>query len=402
MQPLKILFVSMEYPPETGGGGIGSYVACIAPALAARGHEVHVLSCFQTQPTRDYQDAGVWIHRRSQFRIRGVGRLGAPDLADRIDAALSAFLEYRRLGLHFDVVEAADWMAEGLLFGLLGLKPLVGHIHTPLSVIRESGGGRLGRQGQLADTLERLSIRKAQVVTAPSTLILRVLKKRAWLNGGRARVIPYPIDLLGWQEVPPPNATRPVVLCVGRLESRKAPEVLVQAAAKLATDVQDLEIVFVGRSSTRNGRRYSEWVRDMALDLGVSCRFIDQIPRSELREWYASARVVAMPSRFDNFPMVALEAFASGRPLVCTSTSGTADVVNARSLGAVVRPDDPDSLAEGLRPFLGDAAVASRVGERAREFVRQHCDPDRIAVQREACYRDAIRRWRRTRVRLGS
>src|SRR5207302_4227610 len=42
---LRILFVSMEYPPETGGGGIGSYVAIIAPALVARGHEFHVLSC---------------------------------------------------------------------------------------------------------------------------------------------------------------------------------------------------------------------------------------------------------------------------------------------------------------------------------------------------------------------
>jgi glycosyltransferase involved in cell wall biosynthesis len=398
---LKILFLSMEYPPETGGGGIGSYVACIGQALAARGHEVHVLSCFRNQPRRDYQDGGVWIHRRSQFRVRGVGRFGAPDLADRVDAAISAFLEYRRLGLRFNVIEAPDWMAEGLVLGLLGVSPLVGHIHTPLSLIRGYGGGQLGRQGQLADALERLSIRRAHVVTAPSELILRLLKERAWLNADQARVISYPIDLPGWNGVPLPDKTDPIVLSVGRLESRKAPEVLVQAAARLANDVPDLEIVFVGRSSTREGRPYREWLRDMGRDLGVRCRFIDQVPRNDLSRWYASARVVALPSRFDNFPMAALEAFASGRPLVCTSTTGTADIVREGSLGAVVPPDDPDSLAAGLLPYLADAIEASRVGSRAREFVRDHCDPDLIAAQREACYRDAIRDWRGPRVRLG-
>jgi Starch synthase catalytic domain len=42
---LRVLFVSREYPPETGGGGIGSYVEAMARALVVRGHEVHVLSC---------------------------------------------------------------------------------------------------------------------------------------------------------------------------------------------------------------------------------------------------------------------------------------------------------------------------------------------------------------------
>ena len=53
---LRILFLSREYPPETGGGGIGSYVHTMAHALAGRGHDVHVLSCVDGQVGEDSLD----------------------------------------------------------------------------------------------------------------------------------------------------------------------------------------------------------------------------------------------------------------------------------------------------------------------------------------------------------
>jgi glycogen synthase len=61
---MRVLFVSMEYPPETSYGGIGWYIAMMARALAGRGHEVHVLSCVRGQARRDYVEGGVQVHRR--------------------------------------------------------------------------------------------------------------------------------------------------------------------------------------------------------------------------------------------------------------------------------------------------------------------------------------------------
>lgn len=60
---LRILFLSTEYPPETGWGGIGTYTYNMAKALAERGHQVHVLSVAPGKPERHYLDGLVHVHR---------------------------------------------------------------------------------------------------------------------------------------------------------------------------------------------------------------------------------------------------------------------------------------------------------------------------------------------------
>jgi glycogen(starch) synthase len=158
----------------------------------------------------------------------------------------------------------------------------------------------------------------------------------------------------------------------------------------LANDVAGLEVVFVGRSSLRDGVPYGEWLRDQARRLRAPCRFVEEVPREELRGWYGASRVVAVASRYDNFPYAALEAMASGRPVVCTERTGTAEIVAGTDAGSVVAVDDPAALADALRPFLLDPGAAGRAGRAARSVVQRECSPEGTAAEREACYREAI------------
>ncbi len=390
---MRILFLSMEYPPETGGGGIGSYVASVAPALVACGHEVHVLSCVSGQEARDYQDQGVWIHRRNQRRLRGLGRLlRSSEATARLRVALSAYFEFRLLGVHFDVVEFPDWMAEGLAVSLARPLPLVAHLHTPLHVICKYNMRPFHRARRLGDLLERTAVRRADFVTAPSHLIAAELERSGWVGDVPLEVIPYPVDLDRWEGVPGPERTRPAVLAVGRLERLKAPEVLVQAAARLSSELPDVEVVFVGRDGCAgNGMSYGEYIRLLAAGLGVRTRLVGQVPRNDLRAWYARARVVAIPSFYENFPMAALEGMASGRPVVCTTRAGVAEILQHGG-GRVVPPGDPDALAHALRPYLLDPVYARAEGRRAREIVKANCHPAVVAQRREAVYLAAIER----------
>ena len=77
---------------------------------------------------------------------------------------------------------------------------------------------------------------------------------------------------------------------------------------------------------------------------------------------------------------------AGGRPVVCTSNTGLAEILDGSGAGAVVPPDDPGALAAALRPYLADASLAAEAGTRGRELVRRICSPDRIAAERERCY----------------
>lgn len=401
-RPLRILFLSREYPPETGGGGIGSYAAAMAPALAARGHEVHVLSCIFGQAAEDSEREGVWIHRRGVRRVLPKVRRLMPSTAFRIEGALARHLEARRLGVEVDVIEAPDWMAEGLAVALLGSRPLVAHIHTPLLLVgrHNPGSFRWSRDGRVAARLERFAVEHADLVTSPSRLLAGDLAREGWFRHGEPRIIRYPVDLEAWESLPRADSSPPRVLAVGRLEARKAPELLVRAAALLAREVSDLEVVFVGRSSLRNGGSYKAWLVELAAELGAPCRFVEEVPRAELRSWYGASRVVAVVSRYDNFPFTALEAMASARPVVCTTTTGTAELLdNGSQAGAVVSVDDPIGLAGALGTYILDPAAAARAGARARALVQGHCSPELVAEQREACYREAISLWQRKRTR---
>jgi glycogen synthase len=393
-EPLRILFVSREYPPETGGGGIGSYVATMSRALVRLGHEVHVLACSDGAMPLDRVEDGVHIHRRRTRRFLPKLRRRMPATAQRVEGAVACYREFRRLDATFDVIEAPDWFAEGLVFGLRGVRPLVAHLHSPFGLVEQYNPGSFHwtRDRRLADRLERISVARSVMTTSPSQLVADELLANGWLRT-QPVVIRYPIDLTSWDELPDAADSPPRILMVGRLEGRKAPEVLVRATALIRRDVPDVEAVFVGRPSLRNGRSYRSWLEDVARDADAPCRFIEEVPREELRRWYGSARVVAVPSRFDNFPYAGLEGMAAARPVVCTDRTGIAELVEDTGAGAVIAADDHAALADSLRPFLLDPKVAAAAGREARELVARECGPDRIAVLREAFYREAIERW---------
>ncbi|MBV9471481.1 MAG: glycosyltransferase family 4 protein [Solirubrobacterales bacterium] len=407
---MKILFLSHQYPPESGWGGIASYVATISRALVRRGHEVHVLCCWGHQEPVDRVEDGVAVHRRRNMRLRGSQRLlGAPVVsaaarrfrvpADQVGAspswrlatAATCFREYRRLGVEFDVVESPDWMAEGLMFALRGSVPLVVDFKGNLLTYAHGGGQQLGWHGRLSNQLERTTVLGGTVLTSPSLLTMQFLAEAGWRKASSARVIRRPVDLQQWQVTPAHN-TRPVIVQMGRLETVKAPDVLIRAAALLAGKVPAVEVVFVGATNGQiDGQPAGVSLERLAAKLGVQCRFAGHAAWSEMSHWYQRARVIALASRFDNFPNVGLEAMASGRPVVCSSRTGLAELADDadRSL-AVVPPDDPAALADALEPYLADSRFAAEAGEQGRACVERLCHPQVIAAERELAYADAV------------
>src|SRR5438874_8032908 len=116
---MRVLFVSQEFPPETGWGGIGTYVDVISEALASKGVDVHVLSVVDGQPPSRKEIAGVTIHRCTLPRVRGSGRL-PPETWRRIWLPATVARLVKKLALAPNVIECPEWSAEGLLLALRG------------------------------------------------------------------------------------------------------------------------------------------------------------------------------------------------------------------------------------------------------------------------------------------
>jgi glycosyltransferase involved in cell wall biosynthesis len=387
---LRILFLSTEHAATRGTGGIGSYVATASEALARLGHEVHVLSCLAGVASADETVRGVQLHTRPLLRLRGLGRV-TPGEASRVRAvlAISNYRHARMLG-RFDVVETPDWQAEGLVFALLQPRRLVTHIHTPHSVLSEFAGDPVTRDLRWADRMERITTRRSALITSPSELVVRHLRDRGWLGKREVKLVRYPVDWARFTADQP--RVQPVVMCVGRIERRKAPELVVDALAQLRDRGIAAQLVLAGRSSGhRDGVPYADWVAERARTSGVPLRVAGEVDWAEIPKMYAACRVVCVPSRFESFSMAAAEGMAAASAVVLTTGVGAAELLAGAEAGQVV-PADAAALADALAPFLSDEALAEQVGAANRVRVRQACDPDHIAALRVELFRAYCRR----------
>jgi glycogen(starch) synthase len=389
--PLKILYLTPEYPGETHAGGLATYTATMSRGLGGLGHEVHVLVCAPELARRDITAEGVFLHFRPVPRLRWSRHL--PNFWEtryRLATATAFMSEYRRLGRTFDVIHASEYMAPAIRLARLG-PALVVRLSAPASLVVECDGLPLGRDNIWADRLERRAARQADVVVCPSHLLERRLRDSGWLDGRSVVEVRTPVAGDAWSGLPPADRTEPIVLSVGRLEHAKGLDVLIDALAKLTPDIPGLQLVLVGRAGGRmKGQTYPDFLAERAANLGVACTFAGELPAVELRGFYARARVVAMASRFDSWGNVALEALAAGRPVVCTTGTGVSELVGRLDPAAIAPVDDPARLAESLRRYLVSPAVAADVGRRGRDLVTTELSMAAIARQMEAVYEEAI------------
>ncbi|MCU0307208.1 MAG: glycosyltransferase [Thermoleophilia bacterium] len=175
----------------------------------------------------------------------------------------------------------------------------------------------------------------------------------------------------------------PLVLAVGGLTERKNPLTLLQAMPAVLARHPGARLAFVGSGPLAGA------VDAGARRLGIAHAVVraGALPHEEVAGWMDACDLLALPSRVEPLGVVALEAMASGRPVVATRVGGAAEVVPDPAAGALVDPLDPASVAAGILRVLDDPpAAAACVAAAALHSV------DRQAARVEAVLRDAARR----------
>ena len=182
----------------------------------------------------------------------------------------------------------------------------------------------------------------------------------------KSSVIPPGVDTAQFTGPEGPRAAR--ILFVGDLgrgASHKGLPDLLTAMTKLVSEHREAELVVVGDGEAR------PTFERMAAELGLArqVRFAGHLEGAALAAVYRSARLLALPSHNDNFPLVVLEAMASRLAVVATRVGAVPDLVDNGSQGILVDPGDISGLAAGLGLLLADAALAQRLGAAGRELV---------------------------------
>jgi hypothetical protein len=115
------------------------------------------------------------------------------------------------------------------------------------------------------------------------------------------------------------------------------------------------------------------------------------VSEDELYQHYADADVVCLPSRFESFGLVLVEAMMFGKPVVASAIGGMQEIVREGENGFLARPEDVASLAEALRRLLADAELRRTFGARSRELFEQHFSAEIMVRNTLACYEQVAR-----------
>ncbi|MEA2346660.1 MAG: glycogen synthase [Thermoleophilaceae bacterium] len=387
---MRTLILTWEYPPLIEGG-LARHVRKLAVNMAAQGVDVHVLTRGLEESPAEEDLEGVTVHRvREPDRPQELGEFVTwveHMNADMLAAGVELGDRY-----DFDVVHGHDWLVAvaGDHLAKRFRCPLVTTVHAT-EFGRHQGWVAKHPQSHIHGVERWMTNRAERVITCSSYMREHVCDIYG-LDETAVAVIPNGIDPADLEPAGDLEELRErfaepherLVLLVGRLVYEKGFQLALEALPGLIERVGDVRFVVAGSGT------HEEQLREQAHDLGLDDHgtFLGWIGDDVLHSLYRIADLTVIPSIYEPFGLVALEAMASGCPCLVADTGGLREVVT-EEVGLRFRSRDPESLGEMAEQLLTDAELRDRLVAEASEHVLTF-DWSDVAAQTRALYAELI------------
>ena len=388
---MRALILSWEYPPLIEGG-LARHVRKLAENMAAQGVDVHVLARGREEDPPEDERGGVLIHRvREPERPRDLSEFVAW-IEHMNSDMLAAGVEVGDR-FDFDVVHGHDWLvaSAGDHLAKRFRAPLVVTIHAT-EYGRHQGWVDKHPQSYIHGVERWMANRAERVITCSSYMREHVADIYG-LEERRVHVIPNGIDPSELVPVDDLETLRgrfaepheKLVLLVGRLVYEKGFQFALEALPEIIRRLPNTRFVVAGSGT------HEQELRRQAEELGLMEHgtFVGWIGDDVLHSLYRIADVCVVPSIYEPFGLVALEAMASGCPCIVADTGGLREVVPHEEAGLRFRAHDPEALAEVAIRVLSDDELGRHLVAEAYEHLRRF-DWGDVAEQTAAVYADLV------------
>jgi glycogen(starch) synthase len=350
---------------------------------------VYVVTCdFPGAPAHEIIDS-VEVYRVDSYRNP------APDFATwvylmNVNMQKEAATLAGKLADKIDVFHAHDWLVATAGIGLKHVfrKPLLVTMHSTEIGRRE--GIHTSTERMIHETEAWLTYEAWKVICCSEYMVSHV-KWAFGLPDDKLVMVPNGVNTHVYENVEKQDLKsfrikfalpeEKIVLFVGRLVYEKGAHVLVNAIPKVLGKI-DAKFVIVGSGYMKE--QLSNIVRSMGLTHKVL--FTGFVEDETLLKLQKCADVSVVPSLFEPFGIVALEAMAAKSPVVVSDTGGLSEIVEHDSTGVKVYPNNPDSLAWGITKILLDENYGNRIRENAYKKVQEKYDWDKIAQRTKRIY----------------
>ena len=416
MSQLNIAMLSYHTCPlaTLGGkdtGGMNVYVREITRKLGEQGIHVDVF-------TRSQDEHVPHILHDLGFGNRVVHIPSGPEvpmpkkeLAEHIPAFVQGVKDFAlSKGIKYDLIHSHYWMSgiAAIDLKLEWASPIIHMFHTLGLMKNRVAQSESEKEGEYRIEGEQKVLRYSDRIIAATPAELSQLQFLYNADGNKINIIPPGVDICHFYPIPEDEARafigippcKGMLLFVGRIEPLKGLDVLLEAITLMKEQHILEETTFClsvigGDPDVSSTSMSAEMVRLQYLrekyGLENFVALLGKRSQDTLAYYYSAAKVVVVPSHYESFGMVALEAMACGTPVVASDVGGLAYLVKDGVTGFTVPAGEPRILADRLTKLLYDDHLRESMGSQAAEYAREYAW-DLIAQRIRSVYAEVLER----------
>ena len=291
--------------------------------------------------------------------------------------------------IQYDILHSHYWMsgiAAASLADAWTDAPIVHMFHTLGEMKNRIARTDAEREGVYRIEGEKQVLRRANRVVVATLAELTQLRFLYKADASKLVVIPPGVNVSRFYPIPSDEAKMYIglkpedrmILFVGRIEPLKGVDTLLEAMSCLQKkESRPVHLAIIGGDPAASPEEMNtEMARLMsmceALGLDQSVVFLGVRDQDKLPYYYSAAEVVVMPSHYESFGMVALEAMACGTPVIASEVGGLAYIVRDGETGFTIPAEEPETLCEKLSWLLNDAELHQKMSAQAAGYAQDY------------------------------
>ncbi|HEY9767303.1 MAG TPA: glycosyltransferase family 1 protein [Coleofasciculaceae cyanobacterium] len=399
----KIALISVHGDPaidigKEEAGGQNVYVREVGEALARQGWQVDMFT-----RCSDAQQEKIVEHSPNCRTIRLTAGpqefIARQKIFKYLPEFLDAFIQFQHdQRTIYPIVHTNYWLSAWV--GMeLKKRQLVQHLHTyhSLGAVKYRSINTVPMIAKTRLKVEKQCLETADLVIATSPQEKEHMRSLVSTKGN-IKVIPCGTDVSAFGSISTEAARTKlglqpedkVVLYVGRFDPRKGIETLVRAVGQSKVrEQQNLKLIIAGGSTPgRKDGKERERIESIVNELGLQdiTTFPGLVNHQDLIYYYAAADVCVVPSHYEPFGLVAIEAMASGTPVVASEVGGLKYTVVDEVTGLLAPPQEEQAFASAISQILSNPSWCQQLGKNARERVESKFSWDGVASQLDQQY----------------
>jgi D-inositol-3-phosphate glycosyltransferase len=372
-------------------GGMNVYVRDLTRELGRRGVGVDVFTRSQDEHVPHVLHDLGYGNRIVHIPAGPEIPLSKETLAEYIPEFIQGIQDFSESKqLEYDLIHSHYWLSglAGLELRQLWQVPMIQMFHTLAVMKRRVARNDEESASEMRLQAEQKLMQKSDRIVAATQAELAQLQWLYRADTKRIRVIPPGVDTTRFYPIPKDEALEFIgtparqcmLLYVGRVEPLKGIDILFEAMALLKQegflDINPLCLAIIGGDPGVSQEEMSSEMERLhrlqeSLGIGDLISFLGRRAQDTLQYYYSAAEIVVVPSQYESFGMVALEAMACGTPVIASETGGLAFLVKHGETGFHVPAADPHALANQINELMSDEVLRARLGKQAALYAKE-------------------------------